>query len=161
MDAIHSCPTRTAVIPTASGHEVLVDSDLVIPGSVSIGSHGYAQVTRVRPGSVVLLHRWILDIYDAGPRVIGDHINGNPLDCRRSNLRVVTASQSSANVTGRAASGYRGVYPNKSRWSARAKFAGRIHNLGTYDTPEEAATISHAWRVANLPGYVDRAALAF
>jgi hypothetical protein len=44
--------------------------------------------------------------------------------------RIVTASESSAN----AASEYRGVYPNRDRWAAAAKFGGRKFHLGTYDT---------------------------
>jgi len=38
-------------------------------------------------------------------------------------------------------------------WAARAKYKGRLYNLGTYDTPEEAAQVSHEWRLINLPGY--------
>lgn len=141
---------------TVSGAVVLLDQDVDLPGRLSIGSHGYAQLTGVRSGVVVLLHRWLLGILDAGPGVIGDHKNGVTLDNRRSNLRVVTPSENSANVTGRACSGFRGVYPNHGRWIARAKTAGRLHNLGTYDTPEEAAEVAHSWRAANMPGYLDR-----
>lgn len=145
---------------TPSGHVVVLDDDVALPGRLSVGSHGYAQLTGVRSGSVVLLHRWLLGILDAGPRVLGDHVNRDRLDNQRHNLRVVTPSESSANVRGRAGSGYRGVYPANrgGGWSARAKYRGKIHNLGTYPTPEEAAEVSAAWRRENLPGYVERAA---
>jgi hypothetical protein len=139
-----------------SGHVVLFDDDVTLPGRLSIGSHGYAQLTGVER-DVVLLHRWLLGL-TKGDRLVGDHIDGNPLDCRRSNLRIVTASESSANVAARAGSGYRGVYPCRGRWQARMKYHGKIHNLGTYDEPEVAAAVAHAWRLEHLPGYIDRPA---
>ena len=92
----------------------------------------------------------------AGTAGIVDHINGNRLDCRKVNLRFVTASESSANVKSRASSGYRGVYPMRDKWQARVKQGGRIHHLGTDDTPEEAAQVAHLWRLENLPGYTGR-----
>jgi hypothetical protein len=141
---------------TPSGHAVRLDDDVELPGRLSIGSHGYAQLTGVRL-DVVLLHRWLLGILDAGPAVLGDHINGDRLDCRRSNLRVVTPAESSANVRGRAASGYRGVYSTSGgRYYAAAKQGGRIIRLGVVDDPVEAAEVADAWRQEHLPGYVRR-----
>lgn len=119
----------------------------------SIGSHGYVQT--FEDGHVTLLHRVILGL-SVGDGLIGDHIDGNRMNLRRSNLRAVTHRESSANVSARGTSGYRGVYPNRDRWQARCKVGGVIHNLGTYDTPEAAAAVSHAFRLGNLPGYVDR-----
>lgn len=116
----------------------------------SLGSHGYVQTGRGK-----LLHRELLGLTTRDGK-IGDHINGDKLDNRRANLRVVTPSMSSANVRHRAASGYRGVYPNKKRWAAAARQNGKKLHLGTYDTPEQAAEVSRRWRIANLPGYVDR-----
>lgn len=147
----------TQTFETKSGHVVVIDDDVALPGRVSIGSHGYAQVCGVDKGRVVLLHRWLLGL-TKGDGMVGDHINGDVLDCRRANLRAVTASESSANVAASAGSGFRGVYPNKGRWIARCKRQGKIVNLGTYDTPEEAAGVAHAYRVEHLPGYVDRPA---
>lgn len=139
---------------TKSGASVIYDDDVALPGCLSIGSHGYAQLTGVEK-DVVLFHRWLLGLRRRDG-LIGDHIDGNPLDCRRRNLRVVNASQSSANVRARAKSGFRGVYPNKSRWIARCKQNGRIINLGTYDTAEEAATVSGVWRMQHLAGFTGR-----
>jgi hypothetical protein len=134
---------------------VLVDDQDAarIPGKVSVGSHGYAQIWA--DGRVWVLHRWLLGL-ERGDKRMADHINGNRLDNRRSNLRVVTPSESSSNVRGRASSGFRGVYPNHGRWAAASKLNGRKIHLGTYDTPEEAAAVSHHWRVDNLLGYIDR-----
>ena len=124
--------------------------------SLSLGLHGYAQMCE-GPGlnRTILLHRWVMGATRYDGQIV-DHINGNRLDCRKVNLRFVTASESSANVKGRAASGFRGVYPMKGKWQARAKQGGRIHNLGVYGTPEEAAKVAHQWRLENLPGYTGR-----
>ena len=59
-----------------------------------------------------------------------DHINGNRLDNRRSNLRVVTRSQNLTNRKGampKSKTGIRGVCFDKARgqWVAQAKLNGR------------------------------------
>ena len=121
---------------------------------LSVGSHGYAQMWDAK--AVTLVHRWVLGLCK-GDRRIGDHINGNRLDNRRSNLRIVDASGSSQNVSGRGRSRFRGVYPVKGgRWSAQVKFHGVIHRLGVYATEEEAAVVADAKRRELMPCYVPR-----
>lgn len=121
---------------------------------LSIGSHGYAQMWETK--KVTLVHRWVLGLCK-GDRRIGDHINGNKLDNRRSNLRIVDASGSSQNVSGRGRSRFRGVYPSRNgRWNAKVKFQGRYHCLGTFDTEEEAAAVADAKRRELMPFYVRR-----
>lgn len=118
---------------------------------MSIGSHGYAQIW---DGSgMVLLHRWIMGVpVGVGYRVIVDHINRDPLDCRRSNLRLVSPTASNLN---RAIAGRElpvGVYRTWSgRFEARIKRRGRYRHLGTFGTVEEAAG-----RVAAERARVDR-----
>ena len=78
------------------------------------------------------MHRVILN---APPGVEVDHINGNGLDNRRSNLRLATRAQGQAN-RGRFKSnksGYKGVHFDKQlgKW----KLAFSAH----FDTAEEAA----------------------
>jgi hypothetical protein len=121
--------------------------------SLSLGSHGYAQMFDV--GRVTLVHRWVMGARHRDGKII-DHINGNRLDCRKVNLRIVTASESSSNVKARSRSGYRGVHPMRSKWQARGKLGGQEFHLGTYSTPEEAARVAHEWRLVNLPGYTGR-----
>jgi hypothetical protein len=123
-----------ATIETRSGHVVLVDdADFWLINRVSIGSHGYAQISVA--GRVELLHRWLMGCTPGDGRIV-DHANRNRLDNRRQNLRIVTASENTQN---RVSGPMRGVdRTRQGRYSARAKLAGRVHRLGTFDTPEEA-----------------------
>ena len=71
-----------------------------------------------------------------------DHINGDKSDNRIENLRVVTTSQNGMN-RGKPSdntSGYKGVVWDKSRskWKATIGFRGKVHNIGRYDTKEDA-----------------------
>lgn len=115
---------------------------------LSIGSHGYAQLwTGV---TVVLLHRWLMDVPSGtGYRLIVDHINRDRLDCRRSNLRLVTPTESNLNRTLPQRDLPLGVYRVRSgRYQAALKRNRVRQYLGTYDTPEQAAAAIEAARPA-------------
>lgn len=89
----------------------------------------------------VLMHREIMNPSDVQ---IIDHKNGDRLDNRRNNLRIVTISQNVTNCSGRGgSSGYKGVFLNKSSktpsWRALIKAAGKPIHLGCFKTKEEAA----------------------
>lgn len=70
--------------------------------------------------------------------LVVDHINGNGLDNRRSNLRHCTRQQNRYNTPTRreSRSGYTGV---KKRANGRFTTYLKGKSYGTYDTPEEAA----------------------
>lgn len=76
-----------------------------------------------------------------------DHINGNSLDNRKSNLRVCSKSENMMNRDAPAHNkcGYKGVHRNGKRWRARIIVSGTIIELGYHDSPEEAA---HAYNLA-------------
>lgn len=79
------------------------------------------------------LHRFLLD---APPDMHVDHINGDGLDNRRSNLRLATPQQNVANAKRRLGkSGFIGVQPLRQG----GFFAAVQINLGTFKTAEEAA----------------------
>lgn len=82
-----------------------------------------------------LLHRCVLD---APPGYDVDHRNGNTLDCRRENLRIVTHKDNLRNrkVSAINKSGYTGVHfkRREQRWEARLGPTW----LGYFDTAEEA-----------------------
>lgn len=88
----------------------------------------------------VQMHREILN---AKPGTVVDHINGDTLDNRKSNLRVCTQSQNTQNSKRRRdnVSGYKGVHPNGRNWAAQIKVNGTQIHLGTFKTKEEAARV--------------------
>lgn len=101
-----------------------------------------------RPSGVfksVFLHRFIMNAPD-GMEV--DHINGNPLDNRRENLRLCIHAQNQGNrVIGKNnKSGYKGVsYCLKNgMWYASIKLKGISKNLGYYKTAAEASEAYNA-----------------
>lgn len=124
------------------------DYERLGPRRLSIGSHGYAQMWNGK--TVVLLHRWLMDVPGGtGYRVIVDHINRQPLDCRRSNLRLVTPSESNLNRAIPLRHLPLGVYRTRTgRFQAAVKRNRVITHLGTYDTPEQAAAAVAAFRPA-------------
>lgn len=93
-------------------------------------------------GLTCFAHRlaW-LHVYGTWPEFEIDHINGDKSDNRIANLRDVPHAvnnrnrrrDGSANL-----SGYVGVSQAGGRWCARVVAFGKIHWLGTYDTPKIA-----------------------
>jgi hypothetical protein len=85
-----------------------------------------------------------------------DHINGNKLDNRRTNLRVVTHQENCQNrplPNKNNTSGHRGVSWHKRRqgWCATVR-AGEKKFYGQFKTLDEAVEAARAWRLANMPG---------
>lgn len=99
------------------------------------------------------LHRQIMGLERGDPREV-DHENGNPLDCRRSNLRVCTHAQNGQNLRrGFGTSSHRGValFARTGRWQAYATVDGRRHHLGYFAGEEEAAAAAASWRAQHMP----------
>lgn len=105
---------------------------------------GHIYVKRWDGKKRVYLHHFLLGKQQRGFDV--DHINGNGLDNRRRNLRVVTHSDNLSN-TGPAqkrtlsASSYKGVWFEKrtGKWCADLTVRKIKHRLGTFPTEKEAA----------------------
>ena len=76
-----------------------------------------------------------------------DHVNGNGLDNRKENLRIVTNRENGQNRHEITSSKYNGVRWHKasSKWEAQIKFNGKNRYLGVFDNELDAAT---AYRVA-------------
>jgi hypothetical protein len=89
----------------------------------------------------IFMHR---EITNAKQGETVDHINRNPLDNRRVNLRLISHQQNCWNVSKRrrAQSGYIGVYwfPRDKVWYARIRGAdSKSVHIGAFKTPEVAA----------------------
>lgn len=89
---------------------------------------------------LMYLHRFILNV-PLG--LVVSWRNDNPLDCRRSNLRLATRSEEHWNHRIGAAnrSGFKGVSACKmtGRWRADIRVEGKTKNLGRFDDPVDAA----------------------
>lgn len=84
----------------------------------------------------VYLHRFIMNP-QKGFAI--DHINGNTLDNRRSNLRICTARENSCNKEAHRSGKMVGTYKTKSgKFAAQIKIEGRLKYIGSYRTEYEA-----------------------
>lgn len=105
-------------------------------------------------GAVVYLHRLVLGL-EPGDGLLGDHMNGDKLDNRRGNLRVVTTLGNNENTSSRAGSTsrFRGVSwdARAGRWRAQVKFDGQQRFLGVFDAELDAALAAHAARCEHMP----------
>ena len=130
------------------GVEVKIDEDdshWVLCWSYHVLRSKKAKTIYVQRSDGKLLHRLLMGL-ELGDRRQVDHINGDGLDNRRENLRIVTQAQNQAN-RGRNRnnkSGLKGVYWNKTKgaWQTSIQMGGRKNNksiyLGRYATKEQA-----------------------
>lgn len=95
-------------------------------------------------GKIVYLHRYLHKESIPNNHVV-DHINQNRLDNRRLNLRIVSYSENSQNVSknnnNRKTSKYIGVVyaKDKGKWLARIKKDHKTYHLGHFENEEDAA----------------------
>jgi hypothetical protein len=89
----------------------------------------------------------------AAPEI--DHKNTNGLDCRRQNLRAADHSQNQHNRTAYRCntSGFKGVtwYAAQKKWVAQIRHNTKLHRLGYFASPEEAA-VAYAAAALRLHG---------
>lgn len=113
-------------------------------------SAGYAarRATRSERNSYILLmHRAVVDPPD-GMEV--DHINGDHLDNRRSNLRVATKAENAQNRHNLPS---RGVSwdPRRKKWQARVRLNHRTYHLGRFERREDAVNAVQTFRREHMP----------
>ena len=87
------------------------------------------------------MHREILGLGIGDKRVV-DHINGDGLDNRKSNLRIGTICQNNCNRyknARRRHSKFKGVRKIGNKFQARITFGLKEHHLGSFQSEEEAA----------------------
>lgn len=146
-------PDGTAIIPLTRGLVTTIDqqdADLgaVLWRAMPKGNGKYIRAARkVYNGGgkkTEYLHRVILARKlrrPLRPAEQVDHIDGNPLNNRRANLRPATRAQNTRNRRARSASGFKGVYRDKQRrkWRAAIRHNDRLRHLGMYTSRIEAA----------------------
>jgi hypothetical protein len=121
-----------------------IDSDIKVCGEYK--SHPQARSAYARTKGNKYVHRVVM------ARVLGrhlernekvDHINGNGLDNRRCNLRVVTHAENLANRPGwkQSSSKYKGVtfFKRDQKWQAKICPKGKTIHLGYFEDEKEAA----------------------
>lgn len=111
----------------------LKDKDLLENFDWIIDSNGY-----VRKGTNDWLHRIIANAEEGD---FTDHINCNTLDCRRSNLRVVTKQQNQMNQRPSKGKRFKGTtwHDQNKKWVAQITFDYKNKYLGSFDSEVEAA----------------------
>ena len=125
---------------------------------------GYAvrnyRSVRGLPHLSMSMHRQILGLSHGDPGQT-DHINGNRLDNRRANLRVVTKAQNNQNVRHRVGrSGHRHVYwhAHSGLWHVQVQVDGRKISGGYFKDVEDAVAKAFLLRREHLPFTVEVAA---
>lgn len=134
---------RFVEIPLTKGAVAIIDEadlHLLVPHSWRLTRDGYA-ASSVKQ-SFTLLHRRLLGLEKGDGKSV-DHIDGDRLNNRRSNLRVCTHSENMRNQGKhtRNASGFKGVFWNKKdkRWQAEVAVLGKNYYAGYHATAELAA----------------------
>lgn len=103
-----------------------------------IWSGGYPYV--INQKNKLFFHKFVL----GNPDCVVDHIDGNPYNNKKSNLRKCTQAENARNVTTKRinnTTGYKGVCLVKStgHFTACVTFEKKSYHLGTYLTAEDAA----------------------
>lgn len=125
----------------------------------AISDAGYRYVTL--QGVTMLAHRVIMAMHlgRLESSVEVDHINGNRLDNRLENLRVVTHSINGKNAkrNSRNTSGHVGVYwrSDTNRWAAYGTFNGKTKALGSFPNKSLAISARLKWE-KEVGGFTDR-----
>lgn len=130
------------LIPLTQGRVATVDDEFY-DALIGMGSWYYSNGYAAKLSESVYMHRVVLQM--AGVEIPSqvDHINGNKLDNRLQNLRVVTQQQNSWNRGPRknSQSGLKGVCLHKptQKWLAKICVDGKQKHLGLFEDKLEAA----------------------
>jgi AP2 domain len=102
------------------------------------------------PGRPATMAEVVLDIVGQ-EGVAAEHRNGDPLDNRGSNLRVVASEPGSQGAPAHRRSAYRGVLWDAAQgsWAAYGVSGGTYVDLGRFDDELAAARAAREWAVEN------------
>lgn len=131
------------IIPTFDGFSLIV-SGVDAEGiskfrwrTFGAGNKKYARASI--NGRRVLLHRFLLGLEEGDTEIV-DHINGNPLDNRRENLRICSARENSWNrrVTN-SLTGFHGVSYQGGKYLVKFTHDEEVIYLGSFNSAVQAA----------------------
>lgn len=124
-----------------------VDSDLRASGWRT-DKHGYPRRSRRIDKKLVsqFAHNLVaLRMFASKAGLQVDHRNGDKMDARRENIRLVTAAQNSQAKPKHRFSGT--TWHKCGKWQANVRHCGKDHYLGLFSDREEAAGVVAAKRV--------------
>lgn len=109
-----------------------------VAGYVSLG-YRMIKVRQIRYQAHRLIWLWVTGDW---PKNEVDHINGNSLDNRFSNLRDVpvrTNLENRQKPSSSSTTGVMGVFPYGTRYVSRITSNGVVHKVGVFETVEQAS----------------------
>lgn len=159
---------QVAYVPLTKGYTAIIDAEDV---PLVADYNWFAQVERRADGNIarvyavrhamrraVLLHRFLAQTPDG---LETDHIDGNGLNNRRSNLRQATQAQNRQNARTRVdnAAGIKGVcwHGHSRKWLAQIRVDGKQRHLGIFKC-RTAAAFAYAKASRKLHGEFGRVA---
>lgn len=113
------------------------DYELIAGHTFKLTTNGYLYTYINRKQT--MMHRIITN---CPSHLFVDHINGNKIDNRKCNLRIVSKMQNCHNqrVRNTNTSGYKGVHKVRSgSWHARVTYNGKRYSAGRHKRKEDAA----------------------
>lgn len=133
----------TVLIPLTQGKFAIIDAEdehIVSQYQWTAARRGNTWYAQSHTGhNFLYMHRLLLGLKRGGP--VCDHINGDGLDNRRTNLRTCTHTQNLRNrrLQSNNTLGFKGIRPRSGRWQAHISLNRQQRFLGTFDTAVEAA----------------------
>lgn len=152
-----------AYVPLTKGHNAVIDAaDAPILAGVnwtaSVNPRTVYGYRKDGHGINIVLHRLIMG---AGPHVEVDHVDGDGLNCRRSNLRIASHAENMRNrrLSRDNTSGVKGASFVKATgtWQANIRKDGKQYNLGRFGC-RTAAALAYAKASRELHGEFGRVA---
>lgn len=141
-------------------YEVIIDT-ADLPSVLSCRSVYIAEVGKDRHGN----GRFYAVVYDSNGRqkylhryltkapeeLVVDHLDGNPLNNTRENLKITTQAMNTQNRRPHGKVGIRGVSYWAGAYHAQVILKGKRYYLGRFKTAEEAAAVAADFRAKYMP----------
>ncbi|WP_270345582.1 HNH endonuclease [Enterococcus thailandicus] len=137
---------ENSILMLKSGSSVLVDSeDVPLLSRYSWFDNGNGYIASKGKEGKIFLHRLVMG---APSDTVVDHINFDPMDNRKSNLRICTQQQNT--LYQRSRKKHKGVYLNKrtGKYYIHVRIDGKTVHGGTFESIDEA--VDEYQRLARL-----------